>query len=212
MNPTTQQQIKKLSRKLFDPNTPNDELEQIVMTLAHTRQPEALQVLEEFEHSSRAKDVEWVHSAIDECIYALLTPMNEKEEKDYNRVEIWQSYEDELIDMEEELEDALMNIQQLEVENEFLLNLRKKPLKDKQKWAVDERLSGMDEKIQQEENTILNLTLKIERQKFLIEQIEKAIESPIYRKYGKEYIGMELFEDDEDYIYDEDLEDEDLPF
>ncbi|MFQ5751934.1 MAG: hypothetical protein ACE5HI_08045 [bacterium] len=210
MDTLTPQQLKKNCRALFDPKTPIKELERIIDTLAHTRQMEALQALEEFEKSSRAVDVEWIDSAVDECISGLLTPSNTQEEKDYIRVEIWQRYEDELFDMEEDLEDAITHKQQLEVEKEFLENIQKNALKEPAKLAVTERLNAMEQLIAQEENDISNLRLKIAGQKFLLEQIENAIESPFYRKYGKEYIDMEMYEDDEDWMYDD--EDDDLPF
>ena len=93
MDTLTPQQLKKNCRALFDPKTPIKELDRIVDTLANTRQIEAMQALEEFSKSSRADDVEWLDSAVDECISVLLTPSNEQEEKDYIRVEVWLCYE-----------------------------------------------------------------------------------------------------------------------
>ena len=106
MEDYTPQQLKKWIQDLFDPDTSKEELERNAMTLAHIRQPEALRALEEFQKSSRGKEVEWIDCAIDECVFGLLSPENERDEKDYVRVELWQRYEDEIIEMEVKLEAA----------------------------------------------------------------------------------------------------------
>ncbi len=210
MEDYTPQQLKKWIQDLFDPDTSKEELERNAMTLAHIRQPEALRALEEFRKSSRGKEVEWIGCAIDECVFGLLSPENEREEKDYVRVELWQRYENEIIEMEGKLEAAEDRKKQLEVEKEFLQNIEDHAPEGQPKLTVMGSLGGIDNLICLEENKIMNLKLEIEGQEFLLEQIEKAIESPFYRKYGKGQIGMEIHRNSEAWV-EEDMDDE-LPF
>lgn len=212
MEEYTPQQLKQWTQELFDPKTPKEELEKIVMTLAHIRQLEALQALEQFQKSSRTNEVEWIDCAIDECIFGLLSPSNEREEKDYMRVELWQQYEDELVEMEGKLEAAQVRKKQLQVEREFLESIQERAPKGEPNLAVMGRLSGIDHLIALEQNLILNLELEIEGQQFLVEQIEKAIESPFYRKYGKEHIGVDIHRDSEAWMDEYEEEDDELPF
>ncbi|MFQ5676526.1 MAG: hypothetical protein ACE5G1_11560 [bacterium] len=204
------QDLKKWIRELFDPDTPKEDLERNAMTLAHIRQPEALRALEEFKKSSRGKEVGWIDCAIEECIFGLLSPENEREEKDYMRVELWQRYEDELFEMQGKLEAAETRKQQLEVEKEFLEGIVETAPEGQPKLTVLGTLSGIDNLILLEENNIMNLKLEIEGQEYLVEQIEEAIESPFYRKYGKGEIGVHMYRTSDGWEYDED--DDELPF
>ncbi len=210
MEEYTPQQIKQWSRELFDPKTPKKKLERIVMTLAHIQQPELLNVLEEFQKSSRSDEVKWIDQAIEECIFGLLSPNTDRQEKDYIRVELWQQYEDELTEMEGKLEAAKTKKNQLLVEKEFLENIHVKTSDEKSKIAVISRLSGIGNRIKLEDKNIYNLGHQIKGQEFLIEQIEKAVESPLYRKYGKNHIGVDIRRNCEAWMHDH--EDEELPF
>lgn len=208
MEECTPQQLKQWICELFDPNTSKEDLCRNVMTLAHIRQMEALRALEEFQKSSRVEEVEWIDCAIEECIFGLLSPENEQEKKDYTRVELWQHYEDELIELEGKLEAARTMKYQLQIEKEFLESLVDKAPKGEPQLAVNLRLSGIDHRIAMEANKIYNLQLEIEGQQFLVEQIEKAVESPLYRKYGKKHIGVDIHRDCEAWMDDG----EPLPF
>jgi len=97
-NDYTPAELKSWITKLLAPNTPEEELKRIAMTLAHLDNPEALRALEEFRQSPRAEEVEWIDMAVDESSYFVLSPSNEREQKDYIRVELWQEYEEELLD------------------------------------------------------------------------------------------------------------------
>lgn len=210
MEDYTPKDLKKWIQGLFDPDTPKGDLERNAMTLAHIRQPEALRALEEFKKSSRGKEVGWIDCAIEECIFGLLSPENERDEKDYMRVELWQHYEDELFEMQEKLEAAETRKEQLDVEKEFLESIVETAPEGQPKLAVLGSLGGIDNLILLEENNIMNLKLEIEGQEYLVEEIEKAIESPFYRKYGKGAIGVNMHRTSEGWEYD-DMDDE-LPF
>ena len=140
MEDYTPQELKKWIRDLFDPSTSKEELERNAMTLAHIRQPEALSALEEFQKSSRGKEVEWINCAIDECVFGLLSPENEREEKDYIRVELWQGYEDDLIEMECKLDAAEDRKKQLKVEKKFLQGIENHAPEGQCKFTVLEIL------------------------------------------------------------------------
>lgn len=204
------QDLRNWIQELFDPNTSKEDLERNAMTLAHIRQLEALRALEEFQKSSRGSEVEWIECAIEECVFNLLSPENEREEKDYIRVEIWQQYEDELMEMEGRRDAAQERKKRLEVEKEFLESVLQQAPQGEAGLAVKDQLSGIDHLIVMEESKVHDLDLKIVGQEFLVEQIEKAIESPFYRKYGKKHIGVDIHRVSEDWM-DED-EDDEIPF
>jgi len=62
----TPAELKSWITKLLAPNTPEEKLKRIAMTLAHLDNPEALRALEEFRKSPRAEEVEWLDLAIEE--------------------------------------------------------------------------------------------------------------------------------------------------
>jgi hypothetical protein len=202
----TPQDLKRWIEELLDPNTLASELRETAMTLARTHHLEALRALEEFQRSPRGENAEWLEFAIAECLVKMLSPANEAEEKDYMRVELWQRYERELFEMEGKREAAEVRIRQLQVEKEFLESIQELGETSQQKLAVQLELSGIDMIISLAENEIMNLDLEIEGQQFLFKQIERAIQSPIYRKYGREHVGMTVFRDCDPWLRQ--LEDE----
>jgi hypothetical protein len=178
--------------KLYDPHTPTDELQRIAMTLAHVDHPEALQALEQFRESPRAGEVEWIDCAIDECAYGVLSPTNGREKKDYVHVELWQEYEEELLDKVAQRDAAEVHKQHLEVEKELLANAIANAPDASIRLQLMARESGIDHLILMAENDRTNLEEEIAALEYLIAQVEKAVESPIYRKYGKKEIGVHI--------------------
>jgi hypothetical protein len=196
----TPAELKLWITKLHDPNTPEEELKRIVMTLAHIDNPEALQALEEFRQSPRAEEVKWIEQAIDESTYFVLSPSNEREQKDYIRVELWQEYEEELLDKMGQRDAAEAHKKQLEVEKEFLEAVVAKAPNESIRVQLMARLSGMDHQIIMAENDRLNLEEEIAGLEFIVTEIEKAVESPIYRKQGKREIGVHIHRDCETWL------------
>ncbi|MDL1874254.1 hypothetical protein FBQ85_03665 [Cytophagia bacterium CHB2] len=196
----TPAELKSRITKLHDPRTPQEELKRIVMTLAHLDNAEALQALEEFRQSSRAAEVEWIEQAIDESTYFVLEPKNEREEKDYLRVELWQEYEEELYDKMAQREAAEVHKQQLEVEKEFLEEAMAAAPNESIRLQVIARHSGIDTLILMAVNDRMNLEDEIVGLEFILAQIEKAVESPLYRTHGKREIGVHIHRDCETWL------------
>jgi len=199
-NDYTPAELKLWITKLHDPHTPEEELKRIAMTLAHLDNPEALRALEEFRQSPRAEEVEWIDHAIDESTYFVLEPKNEREEKDYLRVELWQEYEEELLDKMGQRDAAIAHKQQLEVEKEFLEAAIANAPNESIRIQLMLRQSGMDHQIIMAENDRMNLEEEIAGLEFIVDQIEKAVESPLYRKYGKREIGVHIHRDCEGWL------------
>jgi hypothetical protein len=196
----TPAELKLWITKLNDPRTPDEELKRITMTLAHLDNPEALRALEEFRKSPRAEEVEWLDLAIEESSYFVLSPSNEREQKDYIRVELWQEYEEELFDKMAQRDAAEAHKQQLEVEKEFLEAAAAKAPNESIRLQLMLRHSGIDHQIIMAENDRMNLEEEIAGLEFIVEQIEKAVESPIYRKQGKREIGVHIHRDCEEWL------------
>ncbi len=200
MTDYTPAELKSWITKLHDPRTPPEELERIVMELAHANHPEALQALEEFRRSPRAEEVEWIDLAIDECTNYVLEPKNEREEKDYLRVELWQEYEEELLEKMGQRDAAIAHKQQLEVEKEFLEKTMAAAPNESIRLQVMARPSGIDHQIIMAENDVMNLDEEIAGLEFIVAQIEKAVESPLYRTHGKRAIGVHIHRDCETWL------------
>jgi hypothetical protein len=200
MNDYTPAELKLWITKLHDPRTPKEQLERIAMTLAHLDNPEALLALEEFRQSPRAEEVEWIDLAIGESTYFVLEPKNESEEKDYLRVELWQEYEEELLDKTGQRDAAEAHKKQLEVEKEFLEAAVAKAPNESIRLHLMARLGGMDRQIIMAENDRMNLEEEIAGLEFIVAEIENAVESPIYRKHGKREIGVHIHRDCETWL------------
>jgi hypothetical protein len=196
----TPAELKLWITKLNDPHTPEEDLKRIAMTLAHLDNPEALRALEEFRRSPRAEKVDWIDQAIDERSYFVLSPSNEREEKDYIRVELWQEYEEELLDKTGQRDAAILHKQQLEVEKEFLVAAMANAPNQGIRLQLMMRHGGIDHQIIIAENDRMNLEEEIAGLEFIVEQIEKAVESPIYRKHGKREIGVHIHRDCEGWL------------
>jgi hypothetical protein len=186
--------------KLHDPQASKDELQKIAMTLAHVDHPEALQALEQFRGSPRAKEVEWIDCAIDECTGYVLEPKNEREEKDYIRVELWQEYEEELLDKMAQRDAAKVHKQHLEVEKELLIAAIASAPNNSIRLQLMARECGIDTLILMAENDCMNLDEEIAALEYFLAHVEKAVESPIYRKYGKREIAVHLHRDCEHWL------------
>ncbi len=196
----TPAELKLWITKLNDPKTSTDELQKIAMTLAHVDHPEALQALEQFRESERAKEVDWIDCAIEECTFGVLSPRNEREQKDYIRVELWQEYEAELFDKMAQRDAAEVHKQQLEIEKEFLEKAMAAAPNEGIRLRVMMYHSGIDHLILMAENDRMNLDDEIAGLEFIVEQIEKAVESPLYRKQGKGEIGVHIHRDCEEWL------------
>lgn len=196
----TPAELKSWITKLNDPRTTQEELKRIVMELAHANHPEALQALEQFRESPRAQEVEWVKQAIDECTYGVLSPSNAREEKDYLRVELWQEYEEEMLDKMGQRDAAIAHKQQLEVEKEFLEKAMAVAPNESVRLQIMARHSGIDTLILLAENDRMNLEEEIAGLEFIVAQIEKAVESPLYRTHGKRAIGVHIHRDCETWL------------
>jgi len=62
------------------------------------------------------------------------------------------------------------------------------------------RHSDLDSQIWLAADDRANLEREIAALEFIVEQIEKAVESPIYRKQGKREIGVHIHRDYEDWL------------
>lgn len=196
----TPAELKSWITKLHDPETPTEELKRIAMTLAHIDDPEALQALERFRESPRVHEVEWIECAVEEATFFLLSPDNEGEEKDYIRVELWQEYEDELFDKMSQRDAAQAHKEQLEVEKEFLEQAMAVAPDENVRRQLEARYYRIDPLIRQAEEDYKRFEDEIAGLEFIVEQIEKAVESPHYRTHGKRNIGVHYHRDCEHWL------------
>lgn len=116
------------------------------------------------------------------------------------RVELWQEYEEELLDKMAQREAAVVHKQQLEVEKEFLERAMVDAPNESVRLQIMARHSGIDTLILMAENDRMNLEDEIAGLEFIVAQIEKAVESPLYRTHGKREIGVHFHRDCETWL------------
>nr|MBC8385824.1 hypothetical protein [Candidatus Cloacimonadota bacterium] len=101
--------------KLFSAETSSEELEDICMTLAHLPTKEAQDLLDKFKQNERAKEIEWLESAIDEEKSLYLSPENEQEERDLIAHKLANECDDMIMKKYDEIENVKFKMLQSEV-------------------------------------------------------------------------------------------------
>jgi len=101
---------------LFSDDTPQEELEDICMTLAHLPTKEANDLLEEFKKSDRADEVEWLECAVEENAFHYLMPDNEQEERDFLALKIVGEKDELIVHLMGECDKHELAIQKYEIE------------------------------------------------------------------------------------------------
>ncbi|MDD5766545.1 MAG: hypothetical protein PHW79_09915 [Candidatus Marinimicrobia bacterium] len=101
---------------LFSDDTPQKELEEICMMLAHLPTKEAKDLLEKFKNSERAGEVDWLECAIDENEFNYLSPENDQEERDFLALKMVGEKDDLIVHLLGECDKHEYHIQKYEIE------------------------------------------------------------------------------------------------
>ncbi|MCD6205062.1 MAG: hypothetical protein J7L22_05315 [Candidatus Marinimicrobia bacterium] len=109
--------------KLFSDDATKEELEDICMSLVHLPTEEAKKLLEEFKHSERAAEVEWLEVAIEENQFHYLMPENEQEERDFLILKMIGEKDGMIVDLMGECQRHKYRIDKYEIESEALQHL-----------------------------------------------------------------------------------------
>ena len=165
----------KFHDKLFSSSTTKDELEDICMTLAHLPTKKAQDLLNYFQKSDRASEVEWLEFAIEEGQFHYLSPENEQEENDLLASEVIQEMEEKIIELEVEYDDFKQNLEKKIIEQEAIKKLVKK------KQLEEEALLGFDDYKYWAECRMKEFKKQIAIKEKIVEQIQGSIKTDKYK-------------------------------
>ncbi len=116
----TNKDYQKWEYLLLDPNTRLEELEEIVMLLAHLPTERAQKLLSKFKRSDRASEVDWLEPAMDEGMMWLMMPETDLEERDIMALKLAFSKEDYILELMVECEKHKFQIDKFKIEMEVL--------------------------------------------------------------------------------------------
>ena len=162
--------------KLTDEFTSAEELKEICMTLAHLPTKEAQDLLDEFKHSDRAKEVEWLECAIDEGSFWLLSPGNEQEERDFLAVKMIGEIDDHVVEIM-----GKIDVYKLEIDK---YNIRVEALKMIPENEIETKydISALQNLIQMNEGKIEKLQREILLEEKVHQKIRALIKTERYKK------------------------------
>ncbi len=162
-------------KKLFSDSTPLDEVGRICMTLAHLPSKRAQDLLASFKESANAHKVKWLDLAIEEGQFVYLSPQNEQEDRDYMALKVIQEMQDEVLDLEIKLNEAIIDIDTMKIKHEAIKELVKKGEID-----AEEEL-GLNDVMLLLESKVDDLNQDIERNNKIFLQITKSIKIKRYK-------------------------------
>ena len=181
--------------KLFSKETTKEELEDICMTLGHLPTKEAQDLLDKFQKSERAKEVEWLECAIDEGKHWYLSPTNEQEERDYLALKILNLKDDEIVELMGKQNEHNFQIRKMNIELEAMEKLVKE--KDENKEDLKYRIIALQELIKIEITKLEEVDKEIELQEKIQEEIKQSITTERYKDMDPMYMNDVHFDGEE---------------
>lgn len=178
--------------KLFSKDTTKEELEDICMTLGHLPTKEAQDLLDKFQKSERAKEVEWLECAMDEGKHWYLSPTNEQEERDYLALKILNLKDDEIVDLMLKRDEHDFSIRKMNLELEAIEKLAKEKSTDKE--DIKYRIIALQELIKIESTNLKEAEREIELQEKIREKIRQSITTERYKDIDPMYMNEVHFD------------------
>jgi len=167
---------------LFDDETSSEVLEDIVMTLAHLPTQQAQDLLDKFKHSENAHKVEWLEPAIDEGKLWLLSPTNEKEERDMKALKLYFKKENEIVELMGECNKHAYNIELMTIELEALNQLQQDKPDEAQVEDIKCRIIALNDLMKMEQNRLNEAKQEIAVLERINEKIKGSIKTERYKK------------------------------
>jgi len=176
--------------KLFSAETSREELEDICMTLGHLPTKEAQDLLDKFQKSERASEVEWLEYAIDEGKHWYLSPTNEQEERDYLALKMLQMKDDEIVELMGKRDEHDFQIQTMTIELQAFEKLAKEKNNQNEDNDLKYRIIALQDLIKMETASLEEVDKEIELQ----EKIQKKIKQSVTTKRYKDVDPMSMNE------------------
>lgn len=171
----TEQQYREMEVRLFSSSAPVSDLEKICMTLAHIPTEHSQDLLTRFKNSARGQDVAWLDEALAEGQFHYLSPLNEREERDYLALKVMQEIEDEIIDLQAKRDEAKLDLDKMAIKQEAVRELVKTEELD-----ADEELGFHDVNVWLT-SRIEELNREISVKEKIFARIKESIQTERYR-------------------------------
>jgi len=177
----TDKDYQKWEYLLLDPETKREELEEIVMTLAHLPTERAQELLKKFEGSDRAGEVAWLEPAMDEGKAWLMWPNNDKEERDMKALKLYFRKQDNIVELMGECSKYKYNIDLMKIEGEALEKLEQDELNEDQQEDIKHSKSALHDLIIIEKSHLEEAEKEIAMLEKISEKIKGSITTERYK-------------------------------
>ena len=178
----------KMEYLLFSEDTDQDELEEVVMTLAHLPTKRAHELLTRFSKSDSAEKVVWLDVAMQECQFLYLSSENEEEERDLMAMKFYYQNMDRIIEMEGERQTYEYEIKMYDIELEALLKLQQEAVEAEEKDDLRYRILALQDLRRMEENKLEKKQNDIKIENKIGEKIKEGVKTERYKNLKAEDI------------------------
>ncbi len=177
----TEKDYQKFEYILLSENTTQEELEEIVMLLAHLPTKRAQDILKKFKQSARAEEVAWLDVAMEEGQAFYIWPQNEQEEKDLMALKLYHEKQDQIIEMMGEKDGREYQLERYRIELTALQALQKENVSSQEKEDLKYRLMALRDMIKIEENKLEEVKREIEFEEKSSQKIRESIRTKRYK-------------------------------
>lgn len=166
---------------LFDENTPKEQLEEIVMTLAHLPSKRAQDLLGKFKKSDRADEVEWLEPAMEEGKFHYISANNETEERDMIALKLYFKKEEEIVDLMGKCQTYEIRIQQYNIELNALTELQKEKISKAEKEDIKYSIIALNDITKMEQGNLEEANADIKMTEKINKKIKESITTERYK-------------------------------
>ena len=177
----SEKDYQKFEYLLLSENTDQEELEKIVMLLAHIPTKRAQDILKKFKNSERAEEVQWRDVAMDEGEAWYIWPNTDQEEKDMMALKLFHERNDRIVDLMGQEDGCKFRIKQYEIELAALRELQKEKLNKDEQEDLKHRMIALNELINMEKNKLDDLIKEISFEEKLNKKIKESIKTERYK-------------------------------
>lgn len=178
----TDKDYQKWEYLLLDSETSREELEEIVMTLAHLPTEEAQDLLKKFEQSDRSDEVSWLEPAMDEGKMWLLDPKNAREERDLKALKLYFEKQEKIVDLMIKKDEHTYRIDQINIELDALEQMAKDESDIGQQQEIEIRKSALHELTVWEKNHLEETENEMKIEDKIADTIKASITTGRYKE------------------------------
>lgn len=171
--------------KLFGTKSSRAELEEICMTLAHLPTPQARDLLEKFQNSSRSGEVVWLECAMEENKFLNICADNEQEERDMIALKLYYKKEEDIIELMGNCQTYEYRLLQYDIEQEALESIQSKDLSKTEAEDIKIRISVLHDLKIIEESQLEKAQKEIEMLEKINSEIKNNIATERYKNLKK---------------------------